>query len=314
MLYLRSYNLIISTQSGFRPHSHSTESILIKMTDDWLEAIDQGLFTGAIFLDSRKAFDVVNHDLLVAKLQMYGYSSSALLWFKRYLSDRRQCVNIAGTLSDNELLISGVLQGSILSPVLFLLVINDLPLTWTNRNGLFVDDATFYASASTLTYVQVQLQRDLSITATWTKDHGMAAHPQKTNYMIIGSRQKLSRCEESALSLCLDGGQLEQTQRLLGLDIDPSLYLGHHTKLILGKNSESALLFWLVLKNSHRLTVASFYLMLVLNLFLSTVSPFGEIVMQDYWMRFLKFKKVVCVLYPATIFGTWVATHQSNLY
>ena len=166
MLYLRSYNLIISTQSGFRPHSHSTESILIKMTDDWLEAIDQGLFTSAIFLDSRKAFDVVNHDLLVAKLQMYGYSSSALLWFKSYLSDRRQCVNIAGTLSDTELLISGVLQGSILSPVLFLLVINDLPLTWTNRNGLFVDDATFYASASTLTYVQVQLQRDLSITAT----------------------------------------------------------------------------------------------------------------------------------------------------
>ena len=183
-----------------------TESMLIKMTDDWLEAIDQGLFTSAIFLDSRKAFDVVNHDLLVAKLQMYGYSSSALLWFKRYLSDRRQCVNIAGTLSDTELLISGVLQGSILSPVLFLLVINDLPLTWTNRNGLFVDDATFYASASTLTYVHVQLQRDLSLTATWTKDHGMAAHPQKTNYMIIGSRQKLSRCEESALSLCLDGG------------------------------------------------------------------------------------------------------------
>ena len=157
MLYLRSYNLIISTQSGFCPHSHSTESMLIKMTDDWLEAIDQGLFTSAIFLDSRKAFDVVNHDLLVAKLQMYGYSSSALLWFKSYLSDRRQCVNIAGTLSDTELLISGVLQGSILSPVLFLLVINDLPLTWTNRNGLFVDDATFYASASTLTYVQVQL-------------------------------------------------------------------------------------------------------------------------------------------------------------
>ena len=163
MLYLRSFNLIVSTQSGFRLH-RSTESILIKMTDDWLEAMDQGLFTGAIFLDLRKTFDVVNHELLEAKLQMYGCSSSALLWFKSYLSDRRQCVNIAGTLSDTELLISGVLQGSILSPVLFLLVINDLPLTWTNRNGLFVDDATFYASASTLTYVQVQLQRERQTT------------------------------------------------------------------------------------------------------------------------------------------------------
>ena len=75
--------------------------------------MDQGLFTGAIFLDLRKAFDVVNHDLLVAKLQMYGCSSSALLRFKSYLSDRRQCVKIAGILSDTELLKFGVPQGSI---------------------------------------------------------------------------------------------------------------------------------------------------------------------------------------------------------
>ena len=61
--------------------------------------MDQGLYTGAIYLDLRKAFDVVNYDLL---LQLYGCSSSALLWFKSYLSDRRQCVNIAGTLSYNE--------------------------------------------------------------------------------------------------------------------------------------------------------------------------------------------------------------------
>ena len=105
MLYLRAFVLIVSTQSAFRPH-HSTESILIKMTDE-LEAMDQGLFTGAVFLDLRKAFDVVNHELLEAKLQMYGCSSSALLWFKSYLSDRRQCVNIARTLSDTEVLKSG---------------------------------------------------------------------------------------------------------------------------------------------------------------------------------------------------------------
>ena len=139
------------------------------MTDDWLEAMDQCLYTGAIFLDLRKAFDVVNHDLLVAKLQMHACCSSALLWFKIYLSDRRQCVNIAGTLSDTEVLRSGVSKGSIMGPVLFLLFINDLPLTWTNRNGC-------------------------------------------------------------ALSLCLDGRHLEQTQeeRLLGLDIDPSLYWSSH--------------------------------------------------------------------------------------
>ena len=126
---------------------------------------------------------------------MYGCSSSALRWFKSYLWDRRQCVNIAGTLSDTEVLKSGVPQGSLLGPVFFLLFINDLPLTWKNRNGLFADYATFYASALNLTDVQLQLQRDLSNTATWTKDHGMAAHPRKTKFIMTGTRQKLSRYE-----------------------------------------------------------------------------------------------------------------------
>jgi len=117
--------------------------------------MDQGLYTGAIFLDLRKAFYVVNYDLPVTKLQLYGCSSSALLWFKSYLSDRWQCVNLVGTLSDTEELSSEVPQGSILGPVLFLLFINDLPLTWKNRNGLFADDTTFYVSATTLPEVQV---------------------------------------------------------------------------------------------------------------------------------------------------------------
>ena len=99
MLYLRSVNFIVPTQSGFRRH-HPTELILIKMTDHWLEAMDQGLYTGAIFLDLPKAFDVVNHDLLITKLQIYGCSPSSLLWYKSYLTDRPQCVNLTGTVSN----------------------------------------------------------------------------------------------------------------------------------------------------------------------------------------------------------------------
>ena len=91
-----------------------------KMTDDWFETMDQGLYTGVIFLDLRKAFDVVNLDLLVTKVQMFGCSSPALLWLKSYLPDRRQCANITGTLSDSEVLRSAVPQGSVLGPVLFL--------------------------------------------------------------------------------------------------------------------------------------------------------------------------------------------------
>ena len=185
-----------------------------------------------------------------------------------------------------------------MGPILFLLFINDLPLNWKNRNGLFADYATFYASVSTLTDVQVQLQRDLSNTTTWTNDHGMAAHPQKTKYMITGTRQKLSRCEECPFSLCLDGRQPEQTQeeRLLGLDINPSLSCSSHVANLRKKLGKRVAVLPRI-KNSYQLNIASFYLMLVLNLFLSTVSPFGEFVMKDYWMRFLKFKRDVRVLY-----------------
>ena len=121
-------------------------------------------------------------------------------------------------------------QGSILGPVFFLLFINDLPLSWKSKNGLFADDATFYVSATTLTDVQLQLQQDLNSTATWTKEHGMAAHPDKTKYMIIGTGQKLSRCDDCRLTLFLDERKLEQTQeeRLLGLDIDPTLSWSNH--------------------------------------------------------------------------------------
>ena len=89
-------------------------------------------------------------------------------------------MNLSGTVSNTEVLSSGIPQGSILGPTLFLLFINDLPLSWESRNGLFADDAIFYASATTLTDVQLQLQRDLNSTAMWTKEHGMAAHPEKT--------------------------------------------------------------------------------------------------------------------------------------
>ena len=82
------------------------------MTDDWLETMDHGLYTGAILLE--KTSDVVNHNLLIAKLQIYGCPPTSLLWFKSYFTDRRQCVNLKGTVSDTEVLASGIPLRSIL--------------------------------------------------------------------------------------------------------------------------------------------------------------------------------------------------------
>ena len=105
------------------------------------------MFTGVVMIDLRKAFDVVNHNLLLKKLQVYGLNTNSLKWFQSYLSGGYQKVCVDGKLSEPLVIHSGVLQGSILGPALFLLVINDLPLVLKNNIGIHADDPTLYASA-----------------------------------------------------------------------------------------------------------------------------------------------------------------------
>ena len=111
--YLKSNNLLASEQSGFRPQ-HSTTTSLIKVTDDWLSAMDKRLLTGAVFVDLRKAFDTVDHILLLDKLAGFGFTAGSIQWFTDYLENRQIVTQINGTLSQTKSISVGVPQGSIL--------------------------------------------------------------------------------------------------------------------------------------------------------------------------------------------------------
>ena len=178
--FLTNHDLLYKCQSGFRAN-HSCETILIKITDEWLEAMDKGLFTGVVMIDLRKAFDVVDHKLLLKKLQVYGLNTNSLKWFQSYLSGRYQKVCVDGKLSEPLGIHSGVPQGSILGPALFLLFINDLPLVLKNNIGIYVDDSTLSASAP-----------DIDALSMWAKENKMKMHPAKTKYSIISTRQKIA--------------------------------------------------------------------------------------------------------------------------
>ena len=163
-------------------------------------------------IDLSKAFDVVDHKLLLKKLQIYGLNSNFLKWLKRYLSGRYQKVCVDGKLSEQLSIQSGVRQGSILGPALFLLFINDLPLVLKNNIGIYADDSTLYASAPTLADVEEKIRPDIDAVSKWAKGNKMKMHPAKTKYNIISTRQKIANSLKQTLDLSVDGMQLSKVE------------------------------------------------------------------------------------------------------
>ena len=147
--YLDKHKYLASHQSGFRS-LHSVVTCLLKGTSDWFFDIDRGKYTVMIFIDLKKAFDTVDHQILLDKMQFYGITGLANKWFSSYLDNRKQYCRVNGTTSSIENIDIGVSQGSCLGPLLFLLYINDLPF------ALKIAKATMYADDTAISYSSVK--------------------------------------------------------------------------------------------------------------------------------------------------------------
>ena len=209
MPILMANNLLSTHQSGFRS-LHSTVTSLLEATDDWAFNIDQGNVNAVVFLDLKKAFDTVDHNILISKLSAYGIRGTSIEWFKSYLSERNQKCFINGSLSSNSVLSCGIPQGTILGPLLFLLYINDLPnCVMHSQPRMYADDTHLTLAGNSVDSIELNLNEDLASISEWLTANKLTLNKSKTEFMIIGSRQRLKTLPHSP-SLKIDGAPISQ--------------------------------------------------------------------------------------------------------
>jgi len=197
--YLTTNNILHPSQSGFRTN-HSTATTLLDTSDYILKNMDEGKATGAIFLDLKKAFDTINHSLLIQKLKNCGVSGSCLKWFISYLSNRSQCVNIACTLSDYKDVSIGIPQGTILGPLLFIIFVNSLPNIVDCKTVMYADDTTLLFNSNDVSKLQSDMNDNLSKIATWFHENHLTLNIKKTKLMIFGNNHALKNFDNFNVS------------------------------------------------------------------------------------------------------------------
>ena len=236
--YLMHNKLLDERQFGF-PSLHSAALALGKSTDYWLMNIDNGKLNSVVFLDIRKAFDTVNHEILLQKLECYGIRGNELIFFQSYLENRIQACSVNGHLSSFKSISYGVPQGSILGPLLFIIYMNDLPSCVKEAEiTMYADDTSLYKAFRTAQDLSDELIPAFVKICEWLKMNKLALNVLKTEFMIIGTSKRLNILEQTPETtpyiISVDGCQIRRVKsvKYLGLIVDDTLTWAEHVDYI----------------------------------------------------------------------------------
>jgi Reverse transcriptase (RNA-dependent DNA polymerase) len=254
--HLETHNIIDPLQFGFQ-RGLSTEHSLLHLTKFVGDAMNDNKFSIGVFLDLKKAFDVVSHEILLKKLSYYGIKNNVLSWFASYLNNRKQCVDINGNFSKPRHINISVMQGSVLGPILFLIFINDLTKATTLKTLLFADDACSLHADKNLKNLIVKVNTELQKIANWFSANKLVVNVKKCKYIIFHTKGKKldfegqevflnlndrngTQHEEKIIKLDrISNSSSEKYYKYLGILIDENLNFNAHTDYLCNKLSKA---------------------------------------------------------------------------
>ena len=230
--FLDSSDILYKFQFGFRK-SYSTNHALLSIVEQIRTSLDKKMFACGVFIDLEKAFDTVNHHILLSKLNHHGIRGVANKWFHSYLSNRNQKVTINGESSPNLPINCGVPQGSILGPLLFLIYINDMHHAMEfSTTTHFADDTNLFYSCKSFKNLRKNLNKDLALLFDWLCANRLSLNAGKTEFIVF--RPLRRKTYDERLTLKLHHTKLFESSKIkyLGLILDNKLsWKDHITEL-----------------------------------------------------------------------------------
>ena len=234
--FIEKHNLLSNHQYGFRGN-RSTSMAVMELVEEVSTAIENGDYTVGVFIDLKKAFDTIDHNLLLNKLEKYGVRGIANSWIKSYLEDRYQYVQLNNVKSELERVTFGVPQGSVLGPKLFILYINDIcKVSKILKYVLFADDTNLYCSGKSLEQLLNVVEGELKSLKTWFDINKLSLNLTKTKFIIFGTRKKNHKA-----TIKISGMEIERVyeNKFLGVIIDDKLCWKSHINNVKLKMSKT---------------------------------------------------------------------------